>query len=205
MKDVKSFLLLLACTVILFLFFYFPNKITDKDNAYRLLSELTAETQMKKDVYYFNFEINNKMTGMKAPDVLCSETKKDPKDKYLSELVCQKPLFIYRYTDINCNTCYEAELKALQEEFASTSELTTVLCSYRVDQKFVAFKRVNQIKLPLYRIPSDAFDWAVEGYNEPYYFILHPDMKISHIYVPNNDYPELNKQYFEGVKRFLSE
>ena len=205
MKDIKTGLLLVACAVILFLCFYFPNVIMEKNNAYKILSNFTASIQVKNEMNYFNFEINNKMTGLKAPDVLYSKTKKDPKEKYLSELVRQKPLLIYRYADINCSDCYEIELKALQAEFAGTPELAIVLCSYRMDQEFIVFKKLNQIKLPLYRVDSDAFDWIIESYGNPYYFVLHPDMKISHIYVPNKVFPDLNKQYLEGVKRFLSE
>jgi hypothetical protein len=57
----------------------------------------------------------------------------------------------------------------------------------------------------VYYIDNDSFSWKIEELYKPYCFVLHPNMKISHIYVPNKDYPELNKQYFEGVKRFLSE
>jgi len=159
---------------------------------------------MQYDFYAFNFELNSKMNGLTASDVLYMETKNDKKDRYLSDLVCKKPLLIYRYADVNCNTCYEAEIKVLQQEFSDYPQLIAILCSYKIDQEFIVFKKINQIQLPLYRISSDAFNWTVEDYGNPYYFVLHPDMKISHVYVPNKSYPELNKQYLEGVKRFLS-
>lgn len=205
MKDFKTLLLVLSCAVILFLSVYFPNVITQKDRSYDQLSEFTADMQVKEEFYSFNFEISHKMTGLKAPDVLYTVNKDDQKDQSISDLVRQKPLLLYRYADINCNTCYEAELEALQREFADSPGLAGILCSYRVDQEFIVFKKINKIKLPLYRVPSDAFTWDVENYGNPYYFVLHPDMKISHVYVPNKIYPEFNRQYLEGVKRFLTE
>jgi hypothetical protein len=205
MKDFKTLLLLSACAAILFLSVYFLNVITQKDHSYAQLSDFTADMQIKEDFYSFNFEISNKMTGLKAPDVSYTVNRNDKKEQYLSGLVREKPLLIYRYADVNCNTCYEAELEALQREFAGHPDLAGILCSYAVDQEFVVFKKINKIKLPLYRIPSDAFTWDVEHYGNPYYFVLHTDMKISHVYVPNKIYPEFNRQYLEGVKRFLSE
>jgi len=205
MKDIKTFLLIIICTIFLLFLFYYKNKITEKDNAYGILSHFTASVQMRDEIYYFNFELNNKMTGLFAPNIYYSETKDNKKGNYLVDFVKNKPILIYRYSDINCTTCYETEIKELQAEFINNPELSIILCSYRIDQEFLVFKRINQIKLSLYRINSDAFDWEVEKYGNPYYFVLHPNMKISHIYVPNKSYPELNKQYLEGVKRFLSE
>ena len=205
MKDIKTWTLLGACSVILFLVVYFPNKITEKQNAYHHLLEFTGNLQMKEDVYLFNFEINNKIQGLIAPDVPCSATGvgAEVKINLLSDVVQHKPILLYRYKDINCSTCYEVAIKELQTEFADKQELAGILCSYKVDKDLTSFRKLNVIKLPMFRISHDAFDWEVEQYGNPYYFVLHPDMKISNIYVPNKAYPEMNKQYLEGVKRLF--
>ena len=205
MKDKKSQLLILLSAVILFLVFYFQNIILEKDNTYRFLSKFTADLQIKQTVFYFNFEINNKMTGLTAPDVSFTKTESLTDEYFLSDLAKNKPLLIYRYSDINCNTCYETEINAIHDTFSDLSKSVIILCSYRLDKDYKDFKRINQIKTPLFRISFDAFSWTVEDYGNPYYFVLHPNMKISHIYVPDKKYPDLNKQYLEGVKRFLSE
>ena len=147
--------------------------------------------------------LNYQMTGLIAPDVLCEEWKNETKP--LSELVNLKPLLIYRYTELHCNTCYETEIEALKEEFSDTSNLVSIICSYHIERNFTLFKRMNEIKIPLYRIAMDTLKWPAEKYSNPYYFILHPDMKISHVYVPNKAYPEINRQYLKSVKSFLSE
>ena len=65
-------------------------------------------------------------------------------------------------------------------------------------------KEANKIELPFYRIPQDAFDWIFEDYGSPYYFVLHPGLTVSHIYVPDRTFPGLNKAYIESVKQFFS-
>jgi len=64
---------------------------------------------------------------------------------------------------------------------------------------------MNNIELPIFKIPQDAFNWILEDYGKPYYFVLHPDLTVSDIYIPDNAFPELNKQYFERVKKLLSD
>ncbi|MDR2969857.1 MAG: hypothetical protein LBV32_09695 [Tannerellaceae bacterium] len=166
------------------------------------LSEFVAEIQMEEEFYQLNFDLNNKMTGLVVPDIFCTKSRNE---RYLlSEIPESRPLLIYRYSHKNCTPCYIEDLEMLQEEFSDSFDLLMVLCSYQTERDFVIFKRLHQKKLPGYHIPIHAFDWIVEDYGNPYYFVLHPDMKISHVYVPNKIYPEFNRQYLEGVKRFLS-
>ena len=200
-------MLVVAFSIILFLVFYFQNKITEKDKAYEFLFELTGELQTKVNLYNQNFEINNKMAGQKAPEITISGTKGDKSKFSLSDLIYKYPVLMYRfrYTDIYCASCYESEIKELQTEFSDTPELACILCSFNNDRDLTVLKKINVIILNMYRIPFEAFDWDVEKNGKPYYFVLHPDMKISHIFVPNNKYPEYNKQYLKAVKSFLSE
>ena len=203
MKDLKTTLLIILCIIVLFLCFYFPNKIAEMRHTQGSLYELTANTQQKEEFYYLNFDLNNQMTGLIAPSISCIKSNKS--EYLLSELVNEKPLLIYRYTNAGCSPCYIAELKLFHKVFSDNYDLARVFCSYQTELEFVTSKKINKIKFPYYRITLEAFDWKLEEYNSSYYFVLHPDMKISHIYVPNKEYPELSIQYLEGVKRFLSE
>ena len=199
-NEFKSILIVILIFVILFLCFYFPNKIAQLE--YDNYSELVGDIQVKGDFYKSNMNLNYQMTGLSAPDVLCEERKNET--KLLSELVKFKPLLIYRFTELHCNTCYETEIEALQAAFPDTSNLVSIICSYHIERDFIIFKKMNEIKIPLYRIEMDTLKWPAEKYSNPYYFVLHPDMKISHVYIPNKIYPEVNRQYLENVKHFLS-
>ena len=203
MKNFKSLLLLIAGIVILFLVFYFPNKITEIKRTQDLLIKTTAKAQAKEAFLNSNFEMNSTMTGLIAPDVLCAEYRKD--SILLSTMAKEKPVLIFRFTEQGCTPCYVEELNALQQILPENVDYVIILCSYHKDKDLMILKNTHKLQLPAYLIRFDAFDWVAEESQKAYYFILHPDMKISHIYVPNKDYPELNKQYLEGVIRFLSE
>ncbi|MDR1743292.1 MAG: hypothetical protein LBR48_05660 [Dysgonamonadaceae bacterium] len=64
---------------------------------------------------------------------------------------------------------------------------------------------MNKIDLPLFRISQNAFNWIAEDYDNPYYFVLHPDMTVSDFYIPDKAYPELTQQYLSNIKKLLSE
>ena len=203
MKDISIIILVVAFAVILFLCFYYPNKITGMKNVQDSLSEFTASMQMRTEFHELNFDLNSKMTGLNASDALCLERINE--GKHLSELVREKPLLIFRYAQITCRMCYEAELKVLNDVFITNPDLVVILCSNNVIRDFLIYKRSNKIEISIFNIPNDTFSWIAEENDSQYFFVLHPDMKISHIFVPNKEYPELSKQYLEGVKRFLSE
>ena len=202
MKNRKSLLLLCACVVILFLGLYFPNKIMEIKHTLDLLIKTTAETQAKEDFYRSNFELNSTMTGLTAPDVLCTEYRKD--SIFLSVMAKESPLLIFRIIEKGCTSCNVEQLSTLQQILPENIDYAIVLYSNQKSRDLLFFKKSHKY-LPIYLIPFDAFGWIAEESQKPYYFVLNPDMKISHIYVPNKDYPELNEQYLEGVKRFLSE
>ena len=203
MKNFKIFLLVTICVLSTLLNFYFLNKITEAKHTLTHLSELYVDLSIKQESYNLNFGLNNTITAITFPNVFCIDNSKE--EKKLTEIVKGKSKLIFRYTVNNCSKCHEDEIKLLQEVFDDTPESAIILCSYLVIKDFLVFKRVNALKISIYNILFDAFDKEIEELNKPYYFVLHPNMKVSHIFVPNNGFPEMSKQYLEGVKKYLSE
>ena len=144
-----------------------------------------------------NFEMEYGMLGVKAPDVLCDGTN-------LSQLVSKNPILIYRYADINCNTCYEAQIENIHKVFKDEYEKVVILCSYQEERFFSIFKRMNRLEVPIYRIDYDAFEWPVQDFDNPYYFVLHPDMSISNVFMPDRNLPVPTQIYLKGIKQLLS-
>ena len=108
MKDFKTILLIIACVIILFLSFYFPNKITEIKNTQYHSSEFITNAQIKEDFYYINFDLNNKMSGITSPDLLYTENDSD--SKLLSEKVREKPLLFYRYRFVGPARTYSVDV-----------------------------------------------------------------------------------------------
>jgi hypothetical protein len=180
MKKYRHVLLLLPTAVLSYLCFYYPNKITRLEQADKVMSEFTVNMQIREDFYNLNFDMDRKMTGLKAPDILCTGWRKNAGQ--LSELTKGRPVLIFKYSELNCSTCYEESIKELQDIFRDFPESARIICAYNIERDFIAFKKINIIKLDIYRISHDSFNWIAEEYNNPYYFVLHPDMKISNIY-----------------------
>jgi hypothetical protein len=197
-KNILFLIFLISCTIFSLLF-YFLNRQIELDNNRHKWEESEKELRFIE----MNEELNKKLANNFIQNVICEDIEAN--QCFLASLVSPNPKLIYRYSEINCNDCFESDLALLQEFFSDEKQKIVILCSYQNRKYLVEFKKMNRIELPIYRILKDTFNWKLEKYGESYYFVLHPDMKVSHIFVPNKDFPELNKQYLESVKRFLSE
>jgi len=191
----------------LFLCFYFPKKNSDLKYNQKTLLQFVENIQIKEDFLQSNFDLNNQMTGLMSQDMFCRITTSE--GRLLSEMAKEKPVLIYRFTSSSCEVCYIDALleleKEIQKEFLENRDYVKVLCSLQTERELMILRRTYKFSYPIYTISYDAFKWIAEESHKPYYFVLHPDMKISHIYVPDKNYSELNKQYLEGVNRFLSD
>ncbi|GHU61214.1 hypothetical protein FACS1894123_00240 [Bacteroidia bacterium] len=144
-----------------------------------------------------NENFDKELSGSITPDVFVTDSAKNRFK--LSELAQEKTVLIYRFSELNCNTCYETELSSLH----NSSYPLVILGSYQAYRDFTVFVKRKKVELPIYWMEQTAFDWKAEGYNSPYYFILHSDMKATHFYIPNKMYPESDKRYFEEAKKLL--
>lgn len=201
MENHKTTYITIGCVILLFFTFYLLNKNRETSQLQTSLSNLISDLQVKEDFFQQNMKTVSEMNGLYAPDILCQENNHEKK---LSELAQEKPIFICMYK-IECSACEKDELKELRDAFMDTSPTAYILCSHMIRRDLYVYAKKNQVEIPVLAISSDSLNWVAENYNKPYYFVLHPNMKISHVYIPSKNYPELNKQYFEGVKRFLSD
>ena len=178
------------------LFFFILNKQTEAKYS---PEELDIELHFNRMNKYLNEQLaHSSSQNIIIEDILSQQS-------LLSDLVSQSPILVFRYSELNCSYCFETEILSLENIFAEVKQQIAILSSYRERRKFVLFNRNNRIEFPFFRIPQDAFNWILEDYGSPYYFVLHPDLTVSHIYIPDTTFPELNKQYLESVKKYLTE
>ena len=204
MKNDKTTLLIVSCIVFLLFVFYFLNKMQSMRYVQSSLTDLISNMQIKEDFYSNNLRTGYLMNGINAPDVSYLE---DVHEKKIVELAKDKPVLICIYK-IECSMCEKDELKELHSIFNDTIENIEnvyILCSNFIRREVYVYTKKNHLNISVYGIsPTGSFDWIAEEYNKPYYFVLHPDMRISHFYLPDKKYPIINKQYLEGVKSYLS-
>jgi hypothetical protein len=158
---------------------------------------------MKKEFYESNYKYNSKMDGLKAPDIICRSQNNE--EKLLSLFVKDKPVLIFRQVDKICISCKSEDIKILFDFIKKNTTSAVILCASHQREDIDILIKQKMVEIPVYDISSNAFNWNLDdGYN-PYYFVLHPDMKISNIYVPGKSFPEMNKAYLESVKRLLAD
>ena len=201
MKNNKKILLLTISVMSLCFVFYILNEIQNMRHVQNALHEIISDLQEKDNFYTNNFEISNKMNGLFIPDV--SYIDNDRQEK-IAKLAKTRPVLICMYK-ISCSTCSKDEIIQMQNVFKDITDVTYILCSLFIKRELYIYTRQNKINIPVFGIAQNSFDWIAEEDNKTYFFVLHPDMKISHIYISDIKYPELNRQYLEGVKRFFSE
>ena len=197
-KNVLIILLTITAGLLLSFTLHFRNKSTAIESNKQLLSEQIATMSVKA----FGFDLNKTMTGKKVPDIV--GITRDNDEKYLSELLNGRPILIYRYTQVGgCRPCYERQIRLIQEIFKNSLQSVVILATYGNRRDFRISAGNNVSGIPMFHISADAFDWQFEQSGIPYYFVLHPCMRISNIYVPNEREPELSRQYLESIKRLL--
>ena len=122
--------------------------------------------------------ITKQFTGTKVPDIVCFDTTEVP--FRLSNLMTEKRLLIYHYSEFNCRSCYEMDLSVLQDVFPETTYSVIVLGEYTKFRYFKVYQKRNPCQLPAFRIEHNAFKWDLDHAEVPYFFVLNSDMTASY-------------------------
>lgn len=203
MKDIKSPLIIVSFSIILFTLFYLLNKIQKLKQDQVTLTENFVKLQIAEDFYHSYFDNNMQMTAIIADDIFCKVNQNN--GELLSEIVRNNSILMFWFSGSTCTDCYTNLLTELHSVLSDSFCINKIrgFCSHLTEGELLKLKRVNKIKFPIYQIPSNSFEWIVGKNIGSFFFILSPNMKISHIYVPDKDFPEPNKKYLEVVKNFL--
>lgn len=171
-------------------------------NASKPEAEAASQSDVSYECYFHetNFRLNAKLRGLTARDISC---EKSGEKQSLSELVHDGPILVYRYSDVSCSACVENEFHTLRQYFKKNPEKVAIFCSYERESDMESFRRINLLKYPIYKADKKAFAWDAEFYDRPYYFVLHPDMKVSDFYMPEMEFSEDSKAYLTGVERLI--
>jgi len=193
----KRFLpaLILLLVVLLTVVFYFLNSKSKYDSSVLAINEESYLQKRSK-------ESNLRLSGSKIADEICIDSS--GKGFPLSMLIKDTTLIFY-FSEFHCNVCYEEEIRFIQSCFTDNSSPVMIICWYESDTGFKNFSDKNQIQRPIYRIEHELIDLKFDNFGYPYYFLLHPDLIVSDIYIPDKNSPDMNKQYLERIKKLLSE
>ena len=198
MNKNKTYLLMTLCTIASLFLFYILNEMHRMRNE---KNSLNTELQRKEEFINNNFKTGCLMDGLHAPDISYIE---DNHEKKIAGLAKNKPVLICIYKN-ECSACGYGELNEIHDIFNDDSAMLYILCSVFIRRELYIYTRNHKINIPVFGLMSDPVNWIAEDYNKPFFFVLHPNLRISHIYFSDRQTPDLNKLYLEGVKRFLSD
>ena len=112
----------------------------------------------------------------------------------LAALTSGKPLLFLRYSSLNCNLCVDHSLSYLKSLADSIGhENIVILASYNTMRELALFKRVNQIRFPVYRIADNSLGIPADKYSFPYLFITNKSLTVTNLHIPDKDVPQLDK------------
>lgn len=187
------FLILILITISCSFFLYLSNnKLEKKQQSIR---------EFENDICLVNYELNISNSGVKIPDM---QLFFDSLSNIMSSR--KKPILVLRIKGYYCNTCIDSEFKSMEkmpEELKNNTYLFVSNLSRRLLKQ--SLKKHN-LNLAHEEIPLNILEkYNFEKHEYPYYFLLHEDMRISHIFIPDKQFEDLTIRYFNSIKRWIQD
>lgn len=161
----------------------------------------TKKYKVNQDSLYIctqNFMAQLKVTGKTFPDLWL----KNDSIVQLSKL--PKSVLVFYFSESYCSKCVEKELRLLEEHCDDIKTEIIVLAAFHDYRTLEVFKQTVKLEFPVYFIVRDNFDWELNMYGKPYYFVLDSNMKVSNIFLSDELYPDLSIRYLDNMNNLLT-
>jgi len=166
--------------------FYFKANSADSTNDKRFETlekeALTANQDLQSKYAYFGAD--------KIPDSLI----------HLLDSLKINNCLVYRFTQLNCNTCVEMEMPKLKKLAKKTGkDKIILLVSFSSTKELKIISNKYKIDFQMYNIDLDAINYLpIEELNVPYCYIR-KEKNIHSVFIPNKALPELSFAYYDRV------
>lgn len=111
--------------------------------------------------------------------------------------IAQEPILVYRFRDLDCQECVNFGLRKL-EIFARDSSVRVVILAQYHDP-FI-FKRwwrtTSEGRIGAFNVMEDL---PQDKMSMPYFFMLHPDLTMGELFIPDKANPSYTSQYFKII------
>lgn len=122
----------------------------------------------------------------------------------LESILNEKPKLVYRFTDLDCETCIEYYLPIINSFSTKMGKKNVILFTSGTGSNYIRlFCRDHNLHFPIYNIPYNLINNGIEKVNYPYFFILTLNKQGIHTFIPNMESPELTQKYFNGIEYLL--
>ena len=115
----------------------------------------------------------------------------------IDSIFIKSPLIVFRFSKLNCTDCIVESINIIKS-FLSNKRIKYIFISdYNNKRELGNFKRLNNIH-------EDVHNCNIlinEEPSLPYFFILDSNLKVSDIFFPNDDFPELTNLYLKEIEQ----
>jgi hypothetical protein len=171
------------------------------ENKHRNSMELYSQVIESLNFYKVSYDVNIAMRKDSVNNIICKNRRQEA---LLYELVPKIPVLIYKYSDNSCTPCFEKDIKAIANCFKEVEDRVLLLCEVHSERNLRQYFRLNNLDFTVLSIPTNLFQWEIENHSTRYFFIMYPNGKLSDVFIPDKDNPELTIEYLESVKCFLT-
>jgi len=186
---------------LVFLFFLLKNQEAKNDS---ILNDAEHLNQ-KLNNYDKNFRLSQLYDGYRLDNVIIIDSAglRSDLSNYLPQ---DKSVLACIFSDNQCKDCVNKAIDNLHRFafFQSDSSLIFFLCTSGTYRAFNLSRTNHSIQdFNAHLIVDIHFplDFAID---EPYYIMINKDLTVSNIFVPNINFPEITKTYFEIVTELFN-
>lgn len=119
----------------------------------------------------------------------------------LGDIVNENKL-ILRYSNLNCNTCIEEQIKNINKYQDSIGiQKIILLTTYQNTVYMDRFRKINKVKIKIYNL-GEMLDKEINDIGFPYFFVLEENtMRINCTFIPQKDKNDLTNSYIENIQK----
>lgn len=185
--------------IVLFIFLYSASGCKERSDADSFNRKIVEDLHANiSTIYPNNLYIQYSMEGKYIADSIVI-TDLQGNSKQLKD-VMSRPRLVMRFSDINCNTCVEQEMKNLRNFFPPPkSDNIMILATYRSVADLLKFKRINAIDFELYAISANQLPLAGEQISAPYMFVIDKSFQVKFPFVPSKEFPDCSQSYYKAL------
>lgn len=144
-------------------------------------------------------EMKNTLKAINPDILLVSAVRKDTLT--LQQLVGTTPKLVLRFSELNCMTCVNdivAKIKKASQIIGKKNVI--VAATYHSIRDLYLFKRINGLKMPVYKLPTSGFGLPIGGADIPFLFVIDPQFQTKLLFVPDKTLPKMSNQYCSIVE-----
>lgn len=198
MNKVFIIIMMLACGLLTFLIVRSNNQLVEQSslvkNADFQLNKLQGQIEgVRSSVIWATMSEGEFISNLDLTDEQGKMTS-------LQSLLSDKYTLVLNYSELNCSSCVEKQIKLLDKAIDAIGTKNVLICaSYTNSRELLLFKRMNQVKVPIFNLGTSGLGIKAEEANSPIFFVLSNDLKINNVFLPLEYDPDLTNSYLDQV------